>query len=137
MDPMTSKNAVVPFSSNKRPRMSSSPCTVSDIMGILSDWMKEVGDRDIASILELVAMRWTDSCMPPPSNLAKPEYLALVSLFARQDTMNPSAMRLFHAQMHLNAVKPCLFGTRIADRIAKDNAGLIRLVLGKFRDIAK
>ena len=117
-------------------RLKSSPLDVPQTQAILNKWMLLVADNDIAEMLSPLGLRWTSGTMPSPREVCRPELLQLGQVFAEADCLcNPRFQTLILAQLACNAMKTCLFGTRMASHIAADNAKLIRVVLGKFRPL--
>ena len=120
-----------------RSRIGSSPLTLEQTQSLLEVWMKDTSNRDLSETLSSVAAKWVESAMPHPRELCQENLVALGLLFGKADPLcNPKYRTLLEAQLACNADDPCLYGAKLATRIAGDNSKLIRLVLSKYRDIA-
>ena len=53
----------------------------------------------------------------------------------RSPTINPGLRQLTDAQLAIHCVRPCLYGPKLADRLAQDNGKLIKLALSKYREL--
>ena len=99
----------------------------------------------MAKILDSAAREWSRNATPLPSSLCDPGLFKLTDLFILAcPRLNPAAVQLTNAILGLNKV-PAKVGYKASKVLrgsndfleAKKLANLIRLVLNRYREIAK
>ena len=120
----------------RRKRISKSSLELSAVEGCLDEWLLEQENYDVALVLRPIALRWTAPAMPDIRELVAPGPASLAYHFSRLDPrLNPGLRQLMDAQLALHAVRPCLYGCKLADRIAQENGNMIKLALSKYREL--
>ena len=99
---------------------------LSAVEGCLDEWLLEQENYDVALALRPIALRWTAPAMPEIRELVAPGPASLAYHFSRLDPrLNPGLRQLMDAQLALHAVRPCLYGCKLADRLAQENGKLL------------
>ena len=120
----------------RRKRISKSSLELSAVEGCLDEWLLEQENYDVALALRPIALRWTAPAMPDIRELIAPGPASLAYHFSRLDPrLNPGLRQLMDAQLALHAVRPCLYGCKLADRLAQENGKIMKLALSKYREL--
>ena len=120
----------------RRKRIVKSHLELSDIQVCLDEWLLEQENYDVGLALRPIALRWTAAAMPDIRELLAPGAASLGYHFSRCDPrLNPGLRQLIDAQFAIHCVRPCLYGPKLADRLAQENGKLIKLALSKYREL--
>ena len=129
----------------QRPRLRSSALSIDTCEQVLLKWLDCVGDRHMAVVLAPAGRGWYRHFTPSPKQLCDPIFFKLTDLFiAACSKLNPAAVQLTSAILALHAAptrpgyKPSKVLRGTNDFLeAKKLAGIIRLVVSRYRGIAK
>ena len=120
----------------RRKRIVEPHLDLSDAEVCLDEWLLEQGNYDVGLALRPIALRWTAAAMPDIRELVAPGPASLGYHFSRCDPrLNPGLRQLIDAQLVRHSVCPCLYGCKLADRLAQENGKLIKLALSKYREL--
>ena len=120
----------------RRKRIVKSHLELSEIQVCLDELLLEQENYDVGLALRPIALRWTATAMPDIRELLAPAAASLGYHFSRCDPrLNPGLRQLIDAQLGIHCVRPCLYGCKLADRLAQENGKLIKLALSKYREL--
>ena len=120
----------------RRKRIRKSNLVLSRVEEVLDEWLLEQENYDVGLNLRAVALRWTAPTMPDIKELIAPAVSSLAYHFSRLDPrLNPGLRQLTDAQLELHSVRPCLYGCKLADRLAQENGKIMKLAFSKYREL--
>ena len=115
-------------------RIVKSHLELSEVEVCLDEWGENY-DGALA-LRPAAALRWAAAAMPDIRELVALGPATLGYHFSRCDPrLNPGLWQLIDAQLAIRSVRPCLYGPKLADRLAQENGKLIKLALSKYREL--
>lgn len=131
--------AISPGLFARKPRTLNARTHADDLLVAIDGWLDSCKDRDIGMILKQVIFKWTPTVMPSGKDLTEPNVIELVNRFTSVigNILSPSVVALVAAMLKLHGQpkKHCLYGELPAERLARQYADAMRLVMAKYREL--